>query len=326
MLQGIWRDVAGRHVTAPGIPLARSLHCRPRTTACLTTSVPKPVYGLCRARRAGHRADRPGRLQLRCTPDHAGRRRALHPRVTRPLSAVPLWTLLSGCDRAPRSRLDGRAQLAKADARHQGAGHALRCAFCPDWTFRAGRCAFWGVSPFRAFSGLCAFWAICPFRAHGSGGVAENREEDSRPTGVIRPSGQRLRHPTARRHLWRNGLRSVGSNNLPIWVRGTVASEPALLYVIDDQPLPLFLVDARTRKGQSGAPVIIYRRPLTVLGTPTGHLQITKGTQSKLLGVYSGRVNAESDLGFVWRIGEVDLICRKGVQGTRDPAQPTGAI
>jgi hypothetical protein len=114
----------------------------------------------------------------------------------------------------------------------------------------------------------------------------------------------------------------LNSNNLPIWVRGTVASEPALLYVIDDQPLPLFLVDARTRKGQSGAPVIAFRRPRTVLGTSAGQIQITKGTQSKLLGVYSGRVNSESDLGFVWRIGQVDAICRDGVRGTREPAQP----
>ena len=45
-----------------------------------------------------------------------------------------------------------------------------------------------------------------------------------------------------------------------------------------------------------------------------------------LLGVYSGRVNAESDLGFVWRMGEVDLICREGIQGSREPAQPNGAV
>jgi hypothetical protein len=75
-----------------------------------------------------------------------------------------------------------------------------------------------------------------------------------------------------------------------------------------------------------GAPVIIFRRMLTVLGTSTGNVQITKGAQSMLLGVYSGRVNAESDLGFVWRMGEVDLICREGIQGSREPAQSNGAV
>lgn len=111
----------------------------------------------------------------------------------------------------------------------------------------------------------------------------------------------------------------LNSNNLPIWVRGSIASEPSLLYVKDDEPLPLLLVDARTRQGQSGSPVVIFRRPLTVLGTATGQVQITKGTQSSLIGVYSGRVNSESDLGFVWRMGAVEEICRNGSSGTPEP-------
>jgi hypothetical protein len=115
----------------------------------------------------------------------------------------------------------------------------------------------------------------------------------------------------------------LNSNNVPIWVRGTIASEPAFMYMVGDQALPLFLADARTRKGQSGSPVLLFRRPLTVLGTESGQIEITQGTQSKLLGVYSGRVNADSDLGFVWRIGEVDAICRGEARGTTEPARTT---
>lgn len=113
----------------------------------------------------------------------------------------------------------------------------------------------------------------------------------------------------------------LNSNNVPIWARGTVASEPAFMYMAGDRPLPLFLADARTRSGQSGSPVLLFRRPRTVLANDSGQLVITQGTQSKLLGVYSGRVNAESDLGFVWRIGEVDAICRNRVPGTTEPVR-----
>ena len=36
----------------------------------------------------------------------------------------------------------------------------------------------------------------------------------------------------------------------------------------------------------------------------------------ELVGVYSGRTHKDSDLGFVWRIDEVDVICTDGVAGT----------
>jgi hypothetical protein len=40
----------------------------------------------------------------------------------------------------------------------------------------------------------------------------------------------------------------------PLWVTGFVASEP------EDQPLR-FIIDCRTREGQSGSPVFVYRLP-----------------------------------------------------------------
>lgn len=108
--------------------------------------------------------------------------------------------------------------------------------------------------------------------------------------------------------------------DLPLWIRGTIASEPAFYWRSKlGLELPLFLVDGRTRRGQSGAPVIFFRPPNTLFLTPEHQIGYTKGTQSKLLGVYSGRAFAEgdtgsSDLGFCWRIGEVNTICREQVR------------
>jgi hypothetical protein len=102
---------------------------------------------------------------------------------------------------------------------------------------------------------------------------------------------------------------------LPLWVRGTIASEPSLPYPHQGDDLPLFLVDARTRRGQSGASVILFRLPPALVMTEGGTITFTRGPQSRLLGVYSGRTNPESDLGFVWHIEEVDKICRGGVRG-----------
>lgn len=78
-----------------------------------------------------------------------------------------------------------------------------------------------------------------------------------------------------------------GTGKFAIWITGTVASEPSL----DFDDLPLFLVDARTRTGQSGSPVITMHKKKAIF-----------------LGIYSGRINSESDLGMVWKaklVGEL---------------------
>ncbi|CDM76138.1 trypsin-like peptidase domain-containing protein [Mycobacterium marinum] len=103
---------------------------------------------------------------------------------------------------------------------------------------------------------------------------------------------------------------------LPLWIRATVASEPGLTYYHRNRSLPAFLVDARTRKGQSGSPAILFRLPSTPIPSDDGVFRYTLGTHSRLLGVYTGRVHPkESDLGFVWHIKEAEDICRGGVPG-----------
>lgn len=103
---------------------------------------------------------------------------------------------------------------------------------------------------------------------------------------------------------------------LPLWIRGTVASNPVFGYHDGRRAYPLWLVDARTRKGQSGSPVMRSRSVGTIVVRNDGRAGITQFPDSELLGVYSGRTSDESDLGFVWPMDEVDEICRNGAPGT----------
>ena len=82
-----------------------------------------------------------------------------------------------------------------------------------------------------------------------------------------------------------------------VWATGFVASEPE----IDFRGLPTFLIDCRNaRPGQSGSAVIAYRHS-GVVAQESG-ITFGSGPVSSLLGIYSGRINGESDIGFVWKI------------------------
>ena len=116
----------------------------------------------------------------------------------------------------------------------------------------------------------------------------------------------------------------LNNNNLPIWVTGSVASEPEFLYRTErDEQLPVLLVDARTREGQSGSPIIFFRYPGEVIAQDEDTVKVAAGTQSRLLGVYTGRIRRDADLGVVWRIGIVEAICRGDTPSTFDPSMPS---
>lgn len=104
------------------------------------------------------------------------------------------------------------------------------------------------------------------------------------------------------------GVTAAGA--IAIWTKGAIASEPE----IDFDMRPCFLIDARTRQGQSGSPVIAYSP-----GGPTvmedGSLAILTGTAVNLLGIYSGRINKESDLGMVWKPRAIQDIVENGKPG-----------
>lgn len=90
------------------------------------------------------------------------------------------------------------------------------------------------------------------------------------------------------------GLQAGGS--LAVWATGFIASEPE----VDFQDLPVFLVDCRSRPGQSGSAVVAHRGGGS-FGMKDGSTAIITGSVTQLLGIYSGRINEQSDLGIVWK-------------------------
>lgn len=92
----------------------------------------------------------------------------------------------------------------------------------------------------------------------------------------------------------------VAGDGYAIWATGFVASEPEVNY----EDLPIILVDCRGREGQSGSPVLAYRAS----GTATmsdGAFAVNGTPLQRFIGIYSGRVNRESDLGRVWKASAI---------------------
>jgi hypothetical protein len=101
----------------------------------------------------------------------------------------------------------------------------------------------------------------------------------------------------------------------PIWLQGTVASEPAVPYA----NLPLLLIDSRTRPGASGSPVIRFVLPGEMVRTEDDLVMVTEPL-GILIGVYSGRLDERMDVGLVWRKGVIADITDAGHRG--DDAAP----
>ncbi len=82
----------------------------------------------------------------------------------------------------------------------------------------------------------------------------------------------------------------------PIWSKDFIASEPD----VDIAGLPIFLIDCRSRPGQSGSPVWARFRKGDIV-THNGKDYQAKANMNYFLGVYSGRLRVDSDLGLVWK-------------------------
>lgn len=93
------------------------------------------------------------------------------------------------------------------------------------------------------------------------------------------------------------------SVTMPIWTTGSVANE------VNSGREERFLIDSRTREGQSGSPVISYRRETYIDGN--GSLGGTLPEEARLLGIYSGRTDKESDIGSVWWGWEIEHIHKR---------------
>ncbi|MEM6807000.1 MAG: hypothetical protein AAF696_36705, partial [Bacteroidota bacterium] len=100
-----------------------------------------------------------------------------------------------------------------------------------------------------------------------------------------------------------------GGANLPVWKRGSIASEPD----IDVDNLPKILIDTATRKGMSGAPVYLSKSGYfhSEEKYKTGEYKIHMGEARKFLGVYSGRIGEDNflaQLGVVWKSTVIEEI------------------
>jgi len=91
---------------------------------------------------------------------------------------------------------------------------------------------------------------------------------------------------------------------LALWISGSVASEPDFNYLYQEKYLPIFLIDARTKEGLSGSPIIEYNNSHMYSSGKTYNIykEEERGYSANIVGIYSGRINSETDLGFAWRI------------------------
>jgi hypothetical protein len=103
-------------------------------------------------------------------------------------------------------------------------------------------------------------------------------------------------------------------------VSGAIASEPE--FDVDEKPA--MYIDCRTNRGSSGSPVFMVaigtNTPLD--GDPIGGAasmttRTTSGQMSasfpmpvhRFIGIYSGRVNENADIGYLWREEVIRAIC-----------------
>lgn len=85
-----------------------------------------------------------------------------------------------------------------------------------------------------------------------------------------------------------------GYETFGIWTRAVVASEPSVPF----EGAPAFLVDSRTRSGNSGSPVIFYR-DLEPFRDSDGEVHSPPDPYGEFVGIYSHRINERSDIGVV---------------------------
>ena len=104
----------------------------------------------------------------------------------------------------------------------------------------------------------------------------------------------------------------------PIWKRGSLASEPLLLW----HDKPAFLIDAASRAGMSGSPV--FRRvfgPVTIVQGSGLGMQLDNVMATNFIGIYSGHLSDIDDkltIGIAWPSDIVEAIMEFPAPGTRD--------
>jgi hypothetical protein len=108
------------------------------------------------------------------------------------------------------------------------------------------------------------------------------------------------------------GIAAAG--RFPIWKRGSIASEPQL----NPDGLPKILVDAATREGMSGSPVIAEFTGFHQDKPGEVSAEDWIGTGRSFLGLYSGRFRGdpeyEAQIGIVWKASAVNEVVTGGLR------------
>ena len=106
----------------------------------------------------------------------------------------------------------------------------------------------------------------------------------------------------------------TGAGRLPIWKRGSIASEPE----VNMDQLPKLLIDSMTREGMSGSPVIAQYVGVYKENPESPDPFDWIGMGRKFLGVYSGRLPGqdifEAQLGIVWKASTINEIIIEGIR------------
>jgi hypothetical protein len=99
---------------------------------------------------------------------------------------------------------------------------------------------------------------------------------------------------------------------LPVWKRGSIASEPDLVPHVKNY----LLVDTASRPGMSGSPVIL--RSWGAHMTEDGGAAFSAGQSNKFIGIYSGRLHTkdpmDAQIGMVWSPSCIDEIIDGGLR------------
>src|ERR1700730_14879715 len=103
---------------------------------------------------------------------------------------------------------------------------------------------------------------------------------------------------------------------LPVWKRGSIASEPDMVRNYKDAT-GYYLVDTASRPGMSGSPVILRSWSNHILESNMWTTTNDKLPIDRIIGVYSGRkYPTDAQIGVAWHVDYIDEIIDGG---KRDP-------
>jgi hypothetical protein len=112
----------------------------------------------------------------------------------------------------------------------------------------------------------------------------------------------------------------AGEEIFPIWKRGSIASEPQVpIRLGGRQHKNVFYIDALTKSGMSGSPVICFSKPGERFSSDDGDVIQVRDEKPRIVGVYSGRNGVtqeeyELSVGRVWKIGAIERVLIKSAR------------